>query len=269
MKLEDRLLRMTTVRLLMMAILLPGFASLSGCITNKVLDLRREREGRTKEATNFWSLFAVHSAHVVAGGEAFACVEFRDSPAAAPQAYTINLSQTSRIGRTYADLMPAGRSRTESARENEAQAGLIWRLYPLQEAHKGCGNATDGSPSPVFALRIETVQIHREEQSRLPGMLLSPDGDTAIEGRIVEVSFAPDDREAKSSGAKDVLLVYLPPAGSGEQAQAIGVAGAFEPGSEWVNPYTLLVVPAVVADTTVSYMIIMLGGRVWEYWGYR
>jgi len=269
MKLEDRLLRMTTVRLLMMAILLPGFASLSGCITNKVLDLRREREGRTKEATNFWSLFAVHSAHVVAGGEAFACVEFRDSPAAAPQAYTINLSQTSRIGRTYADLMPAGRSRTESARENEAQAGLTWRLYPLQEAHKGCGNATDGSPSPVFALRIETVQIHREEQSRLPGMLLSPDGDTAKEGRIVEVSFAPDDREAKSSGAKDVLLVYLPPAGSGEQAQAIGVAGAFEPGSEWVNPYTLLVVPAVVADTTVSYMIIMLGGRVWEYWGYR
>ena len=269
MKLEDRLLRMTTVRLLMMAILLPGFASLSGCITNKVLDLRREREGRTKEATNFWSLFAVHSAHVVAGGEAFACVEFRDSPAAAPQAYTINLSQTSRIGRAFADFMPAGYGSTESPRGTEVQTDLVWRLYPLQEAQKGCSNAMGDGPSPVSSLRIESLQIHREEQSRLPGMLLSPDGCTAKKGRIVEVSFALEDREAKSSAAEDVLLVYLPPAGSGEQVQAIGVAGAFEPGSEWVNPFTLLVVPAVAADTAVSYMIIMLGGRVWEYWGYR
>ena len=264
MKPEGRLLRMTS-----MGLLLAGLLSLSGCLTSKVLDLRKERETRVKEATNFWSLSAVRWAHAMPGDEVFACVEFRDSPADTPQAYTINLSQTSRIGRTYADFMPAGYGRVESARGTETQADLVWRLYPLQEAQKGCGNATDESPSPVSALGIETVQIHREDQSRLPEMLLSPDGGAAKEGRIVEVSFAPGDHEAKSSGARDVLLVYLPPVGSGEQAHAIGVAGAFEPGSEWVNPYTLLVVPAVAADTTVSYMIIMLGGRVWEYWGYR
>ena len=59
---------------------------------------------------------------------------------------------------------------------------------------------------------------------------------------------------AGPSGAKDVLLVYLPAAASAEKARAIGVSGAFEPGSEWVNPYTLLVVPAVAADTAIITM---------------
>lgn len=101
MKTESRLLKKTTRHTLMAAVFLFCFSSLSGCITHKVLDLRQERETRVKEAVNFWSLAAVRSAHVVAGSEALACVEFRDSPADAPQAYTINLSQGSRIGRTF------------------------------------------------------------------------------------------------------------------------------------------------------------------------
>src|SRR5512143_2506193 len=141
MKPEGSLPRMTTTPLLMIALLLAGLASLSGCmVTNKVLDLRQQREMRTKEATNFWSLSAVRSAHVIAGGEVFACVQFRDSPSDAPQDYTINLSQTSRIGKTYADFMPAGYGRTESSHESEAQADMAWYLYPLLEAKKGCGD---------------------------------------------------------------------------------------------------------------------------------
>jgi hypothetical protein len=272
MKLEGRLLRMTTVRLLMIAILLAGLVSLSGCITNKVLDLRKKHETRTKEATNFWSLSAVHSAHVVAGGEAFAYVEFRDSPAAAPQAYTINLSQTSRIGKTYADFMPADFSRTESPRRTEAQADLVWYLYPLLEAQKGCGKPTGESPFPVSALKVETVQIQREDQSQLPEILLSSDNGAADADRIIEVSFASQGHGTKaeaglkkgsmagSSTIRDVLLVYLPVSRNGEQVQPIGVAGAFEPGSEWVNPYSLLVVPAIAADTAIITTIIMLGG---------
>jgi len=87
MKPANRVLRTAAT-----ALFLAWLVGLSGCVvTNKVLDLRKERETRTKEAINFWSLAAVRSAHVNPGGEVFACAEFRDSPADEPQAYTINL----------------------------------------------------------------------------------------------------------------------------------------------------------------------------------
>ena len=264
MKLESRRLRTETIRLPMIVLLLAGLVSLSGCIvTNKILDLRKARETRIKEATNFWSLSAVRSAHAMPGGEVFACAEFRDSPADAPQTFTIDLSQASRIGKTYADFMPAGYRRTESPRGTGAQTDIVWYLYPLQEAQKGCGKAPGESPFPVTGLKIETVQIHREDQSRLPAILLSPDGGAANEGRIIEVSFVSENHGTKAdpelkkesmaghSSTRDVLLVYLPAAMSWDQAREIGVAGAFEPGSEWVNPYTLLVAPAVVVDTAI------------------
>jgi hypothetical protein len=279
MKPDGRRMRTETMRLPMMLLMLAGIVCISGCIvTNKVLDLRKERETRVKEATNFWSLSAVRSAHAMPGGEVFACAEFRDSPVDAPQAYTIDLSQASRIGKTYADFMPAGYSRTESPRGTEAQTELAWYLYPLQEAQKGCGKVAGESPFPATGLKIETVQIHREDQSRLPAILLSPDGGAAKKGRIIEVSFAsenhgkadPELQKESMAGppdTRDVLLVYLPAAGSGEQPRVLGIAGAFEPGSEWVNPYTLLVAPAVAADTAiitaVTFIIIGLHG------GYR
>jgi hypothetical protein len=270
MKLEGRLLRMTTMRFFMIAILLAGLVSLSGCITSKVLDLRKKHETQTKEATNFWSLSSVRSAHTMPGGEVFACAEFRDSPSDQPQAYTINLSQTSRIGKTYADLMPAAYSRTESPRGSEPQADMVWYLYPLLEAQKGCGKAAGESPFPVSALKVETVQIQRKDQSRLPEILLSSDNGAADADRIIEVSFASQGHGTKaeaglkkgsmagSSTIRDVLLVYLPVSRNGEQVQPIGVAGAFEPGSEWVNPYTLLVAPAVVADTAIITAVTLL-----------
>jgi hypothetical protein len=270
MQLEGRLLRMTTMRCFMIAILLAGLVSLSGCITNKVLDLRKKHETRTKEATNFWSLSSVRSAHIMPGGEVFACAEFRDSPSDEPQAYTINLSQTSRIGKTYADLMPAAYSRTESPRGPEPQADMAWYLYPLLEAQKGCGKATGESPFPVSALKIETAQILRKDQSRLPEILLSSHSGAAGADRIIEVSFASEEHGTQaepelkkglltmSSTIKDVLLVYQPAARSGENVRPIGVAGAFEPGSEWVNPYTLLVAPAVVADTAIITAVTLL-----------
>jgi hypothetical protein len=240
-------------------------------VTNKVLDLRKEHEARIKEATNFWSLSAVRSAHAMPGGEVFACAEFRDSLADTPQAYTIDLSQASRIGKTYADFMPAGYRRTERPVETEAQADMTWYLYPLPEAQKGCSKAAAESSFPVSALKIETVQIHREDQLRLPEILVASEGGTADQDRIIEVSFAsenhgPAEPEMKKESiaglatTKDVLLVYLPAARSGKQARAIGVAGAFEPGSEWVNPYTLLVAPAVVADTAIITAAILLVG---------
>jgi hypothetical protein len=37
-----------------------------------------------------------------------------------------------------------------------------------------------------------------------------------------------------------------------------GVAGAFEPGSEWLNPFTLLVVPALATDTAMVTMAILI-----------
>jgi hypothetical protein len=259
MKPERRLLMAKTKGLLTAAVFLCGVLSLSGCITNKVLNLRRERETRAKEATNLWSLAAVRSGYVVAGSDAFACVDFRDSPGDTPEAFTINLSQSSRIGRTFPEFMPSGYGR----------AGLDWHFYPLQEAQKGCGHAAGESPTTVSTLKIETIQIRREDQPQPPEMLFSPERGKADEGRLIEVSFAPEGYQAESSGAKDVLLLYLPPAKDAELMQPIGLAGAFESVREWVNPYTLLVPPAVAADTAVSYMIIMLGGRVWEYWGSR
>lgn len=229
------------------AVVLLGISSLSGCITSKVLELRQKRETQVKEATNFWSLAAVRSAQVVAGGDAFACVEFRDSPGDTPQAYTINLSQAPRLGRAYADFMPSGSSRNEEKQRSGSSSDLSWCLYPLLEAQKGCDKAVVESPFPTTELKVDALQIRREDQSRLPGMLLSPDGEANSGSRLIEVSFL----ESNSSEARDVLLVYLPPAKGAEQTQAIGVAGAFEPGSEWVNPYSLLVVPALAADTAI------------------
>lgn len=254
MKTESRLLKKTTRHTLVAAVFLFCISILSGCITHKVLDLRKERETRVKEAVNFWSLAAVRSAHVVAGGNAFACVEFRDSPGDAPQAYTINLSQADRIGRTFADLMPAGYGRSEGAHGSEAQVDLAWRLYPLLEAQKGCVSAAGESPFPVSELKIETVQIRREDQARLPGMLQPTDGATTSGSSLFEVRFF----EHGSSEAGDVVLVYLPTSKGPEQSQPIGVAGAFEPGSEWVNPYTLLVAPAVAADTAIITTVALL-----------
>jgi hypothetical protein len=271
MKPESRRMRTTAMRLPMLLLLLGGLASLSGCIvTNKVLDLRKEHETRIKEATNFWSLSAVRSAQVMPGGEMYACVEFRDSPADAPQTYTIDLSQASRIGKTYADFMPAGYSRTGSPRKTEAQTDIVWYLYPLHEAQKGCGKAAGENPLQAGSLKIETIQIHREDQSRLPEILLSLEDGAANEDRVVEVSFASENHGVKGSPelkkeslagppeTRDVLLVYLPAAGNGEQPRVLGIAGAFEPGSEWVNPYTLLVLPAVAADTAIITTIIMI-----------
>jgi hypothetical protein len=280
MKPEGRLTRTTTMRLLMMVLFLAGSACLSGCmVTNKVLDLRKEREMRIKEATNFWSLSAVRSAHTISGGEVFACVELRDSPSDAPLAYTINLSQISRMGRTYTDFMPAGYSRAESPRGAGTQADMTWYLYPLLEARKGCVNGAGESPFPATGLKIETVQMHREDQPRLPGILLSADRASSNEGRIIEVGFASEGHGAKveaqtkqglpagPAGPRDVLLVYLPAAQGGEEIRALGLAGAFEPGSEWVNPYSLLVAPAVAADTAIITMAILVVGAA--YGGHR
>lgn len=250
MKTESRLLKKTTRRTLVAGVFLFCLSILSGCITHKVLDLRRERETRVKEAVNFWSLAAVRSAHIIAGGDAFACVEFRDSPEDAPQDYTINLSQADRLGRTFTELMPSGHGR----------AVLSWRFYPLQEARKGCE-----SPSTVSALRIETLQIHREDQPRLAEILFSPDGGKADDGGLIVAGFAPDDPRAEPSGAGDVLLVYRPPGTNAELAQPLGVAGAFEVSGEWMNPYTLLIAPAVAADTLVLWIIGSAGGDPSRY----
>lgn len=272
MKPEGRLLRMTTQRLILAVVLLAGLVSLSGCITKKVLDLRGERETRVRETTNFWSLTNVRSAHATADSEVLACVEFRDSPADAPQPYTINLSQASKISRPYVDFMPVGDGRTESTHGSEPKADMIWYLYPLQKAQKGCEKTTGESLHPISALEVEAIQIRREDPSRLPGILLSSQSGAAKEGRVVKVSFAPDDHGIKaqaelkagsaagSSDTSNGLLIYLPAAGSGEQVQAIGVAGAFEPGSEWINPYSLLVAPAVAADTVIITMAILFLG---------
>lgn len=255
----ERRLRMTKIKgFLTAAVFLFGVLSLSGCVTNKVLELRRDRETRINAATNFWTLAAVRSGYIVAGNDVSACVEFRDSPADAPQAFTINLSQASRIGRTFAGFMPAGYDRIESPHGTEAQADLVWHLYPLQEAQKGCDKAASENPFPVSELKIEALQLRREDLPRLLGMLHSPDGGVANEGKLIEVSFAHDDQEAEPATAKDVLLVYQPPAKSAELVQPIGVAGAFEPVSEWVNPYTLLVAPAVAADAVIITTILMI-----------
>jgi len=253
MKPESRQPTNIAKRIFAATAVLLGLLSLSGCITSKVLEMRQARETRVKAATNFWSLAAVRSAHVVSGGDAFACVEFRDSPGDAPQAYTINLSQASRLGRAYADFMPAGSVRAESGHGSGTSADPGWRLYPLQEAQKGCSQTIGESPFPVSDLRVDTLRILREDQARLPEMLLSTDGGATGGSRLVEVSFL----EADSSGARDVLLVFLPPAEGPEKVQAIGVAGAFEPGSEWVNPYDLLMLPAVASDAAVIFTIIM------------
>jgi hypothetical protein len=271
MKSEGRSKRMTTTTLLVIGLLLTGWASLSGCmVTNKVLELRKEREMRVKEATNFWSLSAVRSAHLTAGSEVYACVEFRDSPSDAPQAFTVNLSQISRIGKTYVDFMPAGFSRTESPRKTGAPADMTWYLYPLLDARKDCVNGAGESPIPTTGLKIETVEMHREDQSRLPAILLSDESGSTKEDRIIEVSFAAESQGAKVEpeakngmlagphGSRDVLLVYLPATQAGEPPRALGLAGAFEPGSEWVNPYSLLVAPAVAADTAIITAAILV-----------
>lgn len=264
MKPIDRRLRIAPMRFSMTAILLVGFLGLSGCVTNKVLDLRKERETRVKETTSFWSLSAVRSAHFTPDGEMFACVDFRDSPTAAPQTYTINLTNASKIGRPYQGFRSAGFDWSKTADGSEKPADLVWHLYPLQEAHKGCVDAAGNSSSTVSALKTEALPIRREDQSRLPGILISAESDAADEGRIIEVSFSSKDQAAEPASARDVMLVYLPSNKSGEAVQAIGIAGAFEPGSEWINPYTLLVVPAVAADTVLIYMLIMLAGAAYR-----
>ncbi|HWR93347.1 MAG TPA: hypothetical protein VN300_12990, partial [Desulfobacterales bacterium] len=153
-----------------------------------------------------------------------------------------------------ADFMPAGSNRNEGEQRSGSASDLNWRLYPLLEAQKGCDKAVIESPFPTTELKVDALQIRREDQSRLPGMLLPPDVEANSGSRLFEVRFL----ESNSSEARDVLLVYLPPGKGAEQAQAIGVAGAFEPGSEWVNPYSLLVVPALAADTAIITTAVLV-----------
>jgi hypothetical protein len=264
MKAERRPLMAMTKSLLTTAAFFLGVLSLSGCVTNKVLDLRRDRETRVKEAAKFWPLAAVRSAQFTPDGETFACVDFRDSPTAAPQTYTIDLTRASKIGRPYQDLRSAGADWSKTADGPEKPADLIWHLYPLQEAQKGCVDAAGDSSSTVSALRAEALQIRREDQSRLPAILISSESDAADEWRIIEVSFSSKDQAGEPAGARDVMLVYVPPSKSAEAVQATGIAGAFEPDSEWINPYTLLVAPAVAADTVIIFMFILLAGSAYR-----
>ena len=225
--------------------------TLSGCVTKYVLERRQEREARVREKTNFWSLSAVTSVQVVSGTEVFACVELRDSPSDAPEAFTINLSQAQRIGRTFSHFMPAGYVPSGPAEEP------VWYLYPLQEALKGCVRATGESPFPVVELKVETLCIDREDQPRLPQILRADDRMPADNGRVVNLRF-----RSKGGGTdpEDVLLVYVPPDAGEGPSRMIGVAGAFEPGSEWLNPYTLLVVPALATDTAMVTMALLIVG---------
>jgi hypothetical protein len=229
--------------------------TLSGCVTKYVLERRQEHEARVKEKTNFWSLSAVTSAQIVSGTEVFACVEFRDSPSDTPEAFTINLSQAQRIGRAFSHFMPAGYVPSGPAEEP------VWYLYPLQEALKGCSRATGESPFPVAELKVETLRIDREDQPRLPQILSANEGPPADNGRVVDVRFTSKGQGTESA---DVLLVYVPPAAGGDPAQMVGVAGAFEPGSEWLNPYTLLVVPALATDTAMVTMAILIGAGAYS-----
>jgi hypothetical protein len=223
--------------------------TLSGCVTKYVLERRQERDARVKEKTNFWSLSAVTSAQIVSGTEVFACVELRDSPSDTPEAFTINLSQAQRIGRTFSHFMPTGNVPSGPAAEP------TWYLYPLQEALKGCVRATGESPFPVAELKVETLRIDREDQPRLPQILRASEAAPADKGRVVDLRF-----RSKGGGTDpgDVLLVYVPPDAGGDPARMVGVAGAFEPGSEWLNPYTLLLVPALATDTAMVTMALLI-----------
>jgi hypothetical protein len=223
--------------------------TLSGCVTKYVLERRQERETRVKEKTNFWSLSAVTSAQLVSGTEVFACVEFRDSPFDSPQAFTINLSQAQRIGKTFSHFMPAGYVPSGSAEEP------VWYLYPLQDALKGCVRAAGESPFPVAELKVESLRIDRADQPSLPQILRASEVAPSGKGRVVDVRF---NSKAQEAGPEDVLLVYVPAATGGKPAPMVGVAGAFEPGSEWLNPYTLLVVPALATDTAMVTMAILI-----------
>ena len=257
MKTEGRLLMAKTKVFLTAAFLLCGVLSLSGCITSKVIELRQARESRVKEAANFWSLDAARSGYVAAGGEVVACVEFRDSPANAPQPYTINLSQASQIGKIFGDFAPADDARAEPDHGSPAPSGPVWYLYPLQEAQKGCGNSAGESAFPVSELKIDSLKIRREDLPHLPEILHPQNAGAVDQGRLIEIGFEPEGSQPMSSGGKDVLLVYLPPDEGSENVQPIGIAGAFEPGSEWVNPYTLLVGPAVAVDTAIVTSVVL------------
>ncbi len=254
-----------TKRVFTTAVILMAFLSLSGCITNKVLQLRQARESRIKAATNIWSLAAVRPGYIVTGGDAFACVEFRDSPGDVAQIYTINLSRTSLIGRTFLQKIPPASDRTETEIASAAPHSPIWYFYPLLEAQKGCHRPTGDGPSQISELKVESVQIRREDQPHLSEILLSQDTVSAGESRLIAISFDLEDHPSESSATGEALLVYLPPDSNAELAGPVGIAGAFEPVGEWVNPYTLLVAPAVAADTFVLWVVCAAGGDPFKY----
>jgi hypothetical protein len=113
----------------------------------------------------------------------------------------------------------------------------------------------------VAELKVETLRIEREEQPRLSKMIRSNEAAPADTGRVVDVRFT---SRAQGGAPEDVLLVYVPPAGVGDPAEMVGVAGAFEPGSEWLNPYTLLVVPALATDTAMVTMALLIVGGAYS-----
>ena len=151
--------------------------TLSGCVTKYVLERRQEHEARVKEKTNFWSLSAVTSAQIVSGREVFACVEFRDSPSDTPEAFTINLSQAQRIGRTFRHFMPAGYVPSGPTESRVFDTDDMDRLrHGVAAALKALGFAIDEiqadpvlitasrAPGPVRRLAVH-VSLREEAQS--------------------------------------------------------------------------------------------------------
>jgi hypothetical protein len=217
-------------------------SGLSGCFTAGVLKLRNDREVEIASVNQFRAIAGIRSAWTGEDGVVFACIEFQEARGAIPKSMTVRVADAPKVGRTYGTF----RSNPFTAAPEPDDGRLRRLIYPLQETLPGCRSPMDGS-GPT----IHRIPLPSRNPFLIEDLIVSPEFGNSDSALLFEFTFV-------DAPSEDVLIVYRPRAE--DRRTPFAIAGGFEPRSELVNPYTLLVVPAFGIDLIIVTSAILGGG---------
>lgn len=249
---------------LMIALTLLILASLfsGACVTTSVMDYAKTKASFSN-VTEF-TIRKVHSAQIHENSDICVLVELGHPSHEKSGLYTMTVPLLSLIDNPDAiESFGLREKRTPSVYD------LPTYLYPIGKAKKVNEEMVLIKDSAISPVRIEELNLHREEAERVLKLVGNLDKDPSGEQRIYTVNLLSDAVEEASEEEpgrtiaknatieKTILLVYSPPQSSSPHPRTIAVAGAYEDDS--TNIYYLLVPPAIAFDAFLITVAVASG----------
>jgi hypothetical protein len=247
-----------TLSTLIVALLCSG-----ACVTSSVIEYAKIKASPSN-VTEF-TIGKVHSAQVQENSDISVLVEFGHPTHPKSGLYTITVPHPTKVENV--DAMGSFGFREKYT---PSVTDLPTYLYPMGKAKKVKEETVQMKDSPSSPVRIEEMNLHRDETERVLKLVGDMNKDPSGEPKNYTVNLLSGAAEKASKDGsgetvektatieKTILLVQLRAPSSSSDPQTIVIAGAYE--DESTNLYYLLVPPAIALDARLIALAIVAQG---------